>query len=118
MQARLARWNPSPRLSTTPLPQLTPRLQTSDSSACARDPDRSPEIERLASELNAAGGMAAIFGQDFSAMRPGDAARAIVALARQAGARGETFDWPNITIDYGQRPNAVLNWERRIKGGT
>ena len=76
------------------------------------------EIERVASELSSANGKAVIFGQDFSAMRPGDAARAVSALARQAYARGETLDWPNITIDYGQRPNAVLNWERRIRGGT
>jgi hypothetical protein len=75
------------------------------------------EIERVASELSAPNRQAIIFGPDFSALRPGDAARAVVELARQAHARGENLDWPNITIDYGQRPNAVLNWERRHATG-
>jgi len=74
------------------------------------------EIERAASEFNVSNGKAVILGQDFSTVRPGDAARAVVALARQAHARAEALDWPNITVDYGQRPNAVLNWERRLAG--
>ena len=71
------------------------------------------EIERVASELATPGSKVAICGPDFSAMRPGDAARAVVGLARQARARGDDLGWTNIAIDYGQRPNAVLNWERR-----
>jgi tRNA threonylcarbamoyl adenosine modification protein YeaZ len=75
------------------------------------------QIERVASELAAPSGQAVIVGPDFSAVRPGDAARAVVELARQARARGQELEWPNITIDYGQRPNAVLNWERRHATG-
>ena len=69
-------------------------------------------IEHAGAE--AAGGMrATIVGADFSVAQPGDAARAVAQLARLAAQSGARLDWTNIVIDYGQRPNAVVNWENR-----
>ena len=70
-------------------------------------------IERAAAELGRPGSPAPIVGADFSVTQPGDGARAVAQLARLAQARGQDLHWTNIAIDYGQRPNAVVNWERR-----
>ncbi len=70
-------------------------------------------IERAAAELGRPGSPAPIVGADFSVTQPGDGARAVAQLARQAQGRGQDLHWTNIAIDYGQRPNAVVNWERR-----
>lgn len=56
---------------------------------------------------------ATIAGPDFSETRPGEAARTVALLARAAARQGQNQDWTNIAIDYGQRPNAVINWEKR-----
>jgi tRNA threonylcarbamoyl adenosine modification protein YeaZ len=64
--------------------------------------------------ISAFGPNARIVGPDFhDKQAAGQAALAVAKLARQAHARGETGEWTNIAIDYGQRPNAVVNWERR-----
>lgn len=55
----------------------------------------------------------AIVGPDFDRQDPGEAALAVAKLARRALERGDEQNWTNIAIDYGQRPNAVLNWEQR-----
>jgi tRNA threonylcarbamoyl adenosine modification protein YeaZ len=54
---------------------------------------------------------ASIVGSDFSFSGPGDAALAVAKLARPALERAGGGHWTKIAIDYGQRPNAVLNWE-------
>ncbi|MDQ6766424.1 MAG: tRNA (adenosine(37)-N6)-threonylcarbamoyltransferase complex dimerization subunit type 1 TsaB [Candidatus Eremiobacteraeota bacterium] len=74
-------------------------------------------IERAAADLGRAGVPAAIVGPDFSNAKPGDAARAVAQLACQSQQSGLDLHWTNIAIDYGQRPNAVLNWERRRRSG-
>lgn len=56
---------------------------------------------------------AQIFGPDFTNAEPGDAALAVARLANQAFAQEPRHDWVDIAIDYGQRPNAEVNWERR-----
>jgi tRNA threonylcarbamoyl adenosine modification protein YeaZ len=70
-------------------------------------------IEQAAAQIGAAGKPAPVVGPDFSASRPGSAAQAVARLARQAFERGDPSQWTNIAIDYGQRPNAVVNWEKR-----
>jgi tRNA threonylcarbamoyl adenosine modification protein YeaZ len=63
---------------------------------------------------------AKIVGTDFLTNQPGDHARAVVELAAREHERGARSHWTNIAIDYGQRPNAVINWEQRSrarKGG-
>ena len=70
-------------------------------------------IERAGDEVAAGGGRATIVGPDFSVAQPGDAARAVAQLARLAAQNADGLDWTNIVIDYGQRPNAAVNWEKR-----
>jgi hypothetical protein len=70
-------------------------------------------IERAGAEAAAGGGQATIVGPDFSVAQPGDAALAVAQLARLAAQNADGLDWTNIVIDYGQRPNAVVNWEKR-----
>lgn len=43
----------------------------------------------------------------------GSRALAVVKLGIEAIAAGAAADWRSLAIDYGQRPNAVVNWERR-----
>ncbi|HEV2037259.1 MAG TPA: tRNA (adenosine(37)-N6)-threonylcarbamoyltransferase complex dimerization subunit type 1 TsaB [Candidatus Eremiobacteraceae bacterium] len=89
------------------------------------DRDRAPQfiagsksvIERAAADLGRPGEPATIAGPDFSTAQPGDAARAVAQLACQAQQSGLDLHWTNIAIDYGQRPNAVLNWEQRRRSG-
>jgi tRNA threonylcarbamoyl adenosine modification protein YeaZ len=70
-------------------------------------------IQQAAAEIGGVGAPVIIAGPDFSAPKPGSAARAVALLAEQAFQRGAPSQWTNIAIDYGQRPNAVVNWERR-----
>jgi tRNA threonylcarbamoyl adenosine modification protein YeaZ len=56
---------------------------------------------------------ARVIGPDFTTQKPGDAALAVASLARQAFEREPRHGWTEVTIDYGQRPNAEVNWERR-----
>ena len=44
---------------------------------------------------------------------PGMRAIATATLGREASAAGASGDWRRLAIEYGQRPNAVVNWERR-----
>jgi tRNA threonylcarbamoyl adenosine modification protein YeaZ len=43
----------------------------------------------------------------------GARALAVAELGMAAIAVGAPADWRSLAIDYGQRPNAVVNWERR-----
>lgn len=70
-------------------------------------------IDRAGADAATGGSKTTIVGPDFSVARPGDAARAVAQLARLAAQRTDRLDWTNIVIDYGQRPNAVVNWEKR-----
>jgi tRNA threonylcarbamoyl adenosine modification protein YeaZ len=70
-------------------------------------------INHAGAEVATGGRKATIVGPDFSVARPGDAARAVAQLARLAAQSADRIDWTNIVIDYGQRPNAVVNWEKR-----
>jgi tRNA threonylcarbamoyl adenosine modification protein YeaZ len=74
-------------------------------------------IEQAAAQIGSAGVPATIVGPDFSASQPGSAARAVALLSGQAFERGAQGHWTNIAIDYGQRPNAVVNWEKRHGSG-
>jgi tRNA threonylcarbamoyladenosine biosynthesis protein TsaB len=56
---------------------------------------------------------AQIAGPDFCEQQPGHAALAVATLARAAFRVKPDSLWPAVEIDYGQRPNAVINWERR-----
>ncbi len=70
------------------------------------------EIERAAKRLQVGGAAVPIVGPDFSSARPGDAARAVAELACRSR-ESANLHWTNVAIDYGQRPNAVTNWEKR-----
>ena len=70
-------------------------------------------IKRAGAEVETDRSKATIVGPDFSVAQPGDAARAVARLARLAAQSGTGLDWTKIVIDYGQRPNAVVNWENR-----
>lgn len=70
-------------------------------------------IEQAAAEIGTAGVPAAIVGPDFSECTPGEAARTVAQLGQRAFELGAELHWTNIAIDYGQRPNAVANWEKR-----
>jgi len=56
---------------------------------------------------------ARVVGPDFTEKKPGAAALAVARLAQQAFERDPHHAWTDVAIDYGQRPNAVVNWERR-----
>ena len=56
---------------------------------------------------------APVLGPDFTKRKLGDAALAVASLGRQAFERDPHRDWTDVAIDYGQRPNAEVNWERR-----
>lgn len=48
---------------------------------------------------------------------PAERARAVALMGERLQKRGASTDWRQVNIDYGQRPNAVINWEaRRVKG--
>jgi tRNA threonylcarbamoyladenosine biosynthesis protein TsaB len=44
---------------------------------------------------------------------PGSRAAAVANLGRAALDAGASGDWRRLAIEYGQRPNAVVNWELR-----
>ena len=46
-------------------------------------------------------------------VEPGLRAVAVADLGRAALDAGASGDWRRLTIEYGQRPNAVVNWELR-----
>jgi tRNA threonylcarbamoyladenosine biosynthesis protein TsaB len=85
------------------------------------------EIERFAAESSrpvalhgaceaVTGSRAAIQAARFSSRGPGELARAVVRLGVARLREGTDTDWRRIAIDYGQRPNAVINWETGSKG--
>jgi tRNA threonylcarbamoyladenosine biosynthesis protein TsaB len=88
------------------------RIMTSRDSAPRFIQGSHEIIKHAAAEAGSPGKPATIVGPDFSSTKPGDAARAVARLARQAQSAAN-LDWTNIVIDYGQRPNAVMNWEKR-----
>ena len=47
----------------------------------------------------------------FASRAAGERARAVAQLGGQRVREGDRGDWHSIAIDYGQRPNAVINWE-------
>lgn len=55
----------------------------------------------------------AITAGSFASRRPGERAQAVAHLGAARLSAGETADWRSVAIDYGQRPNAELNWEAR-----
>jgi len=75
------------------------------------------DIEQVVAELASGGRAAEVVGPDFEELASGDAARAVARLAIEAGVRMRNSSWKDIAIDYGQPPNAVLNWERRSRTG-
>jgi len=44
---------------------------------------------------------------------PGERARRVARIALRRFAEGAAGGWGDVAIDYGQRPNAVVNWEAR-----
>ncbi|HXW50527.1 MAG TPA: tRNA (adenosine(37)-N6)-threonylcarbamoyltransferase complex dimerization subunit type 1 TsaB [Candidatus Acidoferrales bacterium] len=57
--------------------------------------------------------VALLVGPDFTEKKAGEAALAVARLAQQAFVRDPHRAWTDVAIDYGQRPNAEVNWERR-----
>ncbi|HZV79060.1 MAG TPA: tRNA (adenosine(37)-N6)-threonylcarbamoyltransferase complex dimerization subunit type 1 TsaB [Candidatus Binatus sp.] len=55
----------------------------------------------------------AIAAASFASRSPGDRARAVARLGAAKLSEGANADWRRVAIDYGQRPNAVINWEAR-----
>jgi tRNA threonylcarbamoyladenosine biosynthesis protein TsaB len=55
----------------------------------------------------------AIAAASFASRAPGDRARAVARLGAAKLSEGADADWRRVAIDYGQRPNAVINWEAR-----
>jgi tRNA threonylcarbamoyladenosine biosynthesis protein TsaB len=53
----------------------------------------------------------AVAAGSFASRGPGDRARAVARLGAERLRDGALADWRRIAIDYGQRPNAVINWE-------
>jgi len=53
----------------------------------------------------------AVAAGSFASRRPGDRARSVARLGAERLRDGALADWRRIAIDYGQRPNAVINWE-------
>ena len=54
----------------------------------------------------------AIVAGSFRSRAPGKRASAVAQLGRAQLTRGDG-DWRRLAIDYGQRPNAAINWETR-----
>ncbi len=84
------------------------RILTAESSPRFVQGDRAA-LEQAANEFVPA---AVLAGPDFTVKKSGEAALALASLARQAFER-QPQRWTDIAIDYGQRPNAEVNWERR-----
>jgi tRNA threonylcarbamoyl adenosine modification protein YeaZ len=54
-----------------------------------------------------------VWGPDFSGHDPARAALRVARLARCVHESGASCAWADVAIDYGQRPQAVLQWEER-----
>ena len=54
-----------------------------------------------------------IIAGSFASRAAGDRARAVARLGAAKLRESAEADWRRIAIDYGQRPNAVINWEAR-----
>jgi len=104
------------------------RLRVSESAEPLYASGDSDEISRSVAELaRAASRPVALHGEcdavpsrregiiagSFASRAPGDRARAIAKLGSARLHEGTEADWRRIAIDYGQRPNAVINWETR-----
>jgi len=59
----------------------------------------------------------AIGAASFASRARGERARAVAQLGAVRLSEGAEADWRRIAIDYGQRPNAVINWEARRPSG-
>lgn len=71
-------------------------------------------IEGAVKDLQRSTGLRPVVtGSDFTSYAPGERARRVALLGRQAQRAGGATTWRDVTIDYGQRPNAVINWEIR-----
>jgi tRNA threonylcarbamoyl adenosine modification protein YeaZ len=71
-------------------------------------------VQQILEELQRAHGRTPVIaGTDFSPLQPGERARRVAELGRRACSAGLASSWRDISIDYGQRPNAVINWESR-----
>jgi tRNA threonylcarbamoyl adenosine modification protein YeaZ len=55
---------------------------------------------------------AGIVAGSFASRAAGDRARAVAQLGGLRLRDGAQADWRRVAIDYGQRPNAVINWEK------
>ena len=55
----------------------------------------------------------ALYAARASSRGPGEFALSVVRLGLARLREGADTDWRRIVIDYGQRPNAVINWEGR-----
>ncbi|MDQ6781698.1 MAG: tRNA (adenosine(37)-N6)-threonylcarbamoyltransferase complex dimerization subunit type 1 TsaB [Candidatus Eremiobacteraeota bacterium] len=85
-------------------PEAAPEFSSGDAGGIAQ------LVGRLEDE---SGTTASVVGTDFSALAAGERARRVALLGRQAYAAGAPATWRDLAIDYGQRPNAVINWEER-----
>lgn len=66
-------------------------------------------------ELGAA--FAGATARDLADIPAGEQALRIARIARRRAAGGDPGGWQAVDIDYGGRPNAVVNWEqRRVEG--
>lgn len=91
------------------------RIRHSDDDEHVRVAGSRDEIFAVAvEELGAALGSSEC-ERAFRAWQPsgGSRASAVAALGSIALEAGEAGRWQDLAIDYGQRPNAVVNWERR-----
>lgn len=75
--------------------------------------DRAAVEQAVAQLASSTGHTPVLAGADFSLLPPGERARRVAQLGRQAYKAGRAHGWRDIAIDYGQRPNAVINWEKR-----
>ena len=51
-----------------------------------------------------------------SALSSEEIALRVARIGQECAAGGAVGDWRTLAIDYGQRPNAVVNWEARRRG--
>lgn len=72
-----------------------------------RAPEAAPEHLRGTTAQLAAAGIELLA----AALPPGEQARRTARLGLAHFQTGAGAQWQNIALDYGQRPNAVLNWE-------
>jgi tRNA threonylcarbamoyl adenosine modification protein YeaZ len=58
-------------------------------------------------------GADAIVAGSFASRGPGERAHTVAQIGATRLREGADADWRHVAIDYGQRPNATLNWEAR-----